>query len=150
MRVGDRHGRRGRRNLWLRLTLAALPILALAQPAPAVAGPLCSASAAWCGSIQHYTPDGGLDSALYISCKWTSTGPDWSYKYFVHEGESSRKYCEDADGVYVGQNEEIWCKVFKGVNGDYGYYWEKQWDATGWHKFNDFWDDGLGCTKRVD
>ena len=112
-----------------------------------------------CGSIYHYTPDDGLDSAIKIRCDYG----DPATNHLLYEGEASQKYCKDTDRVYVGAGEEIWCNYGKYTAGG---YWTSNWqkakpspdannpgeymDATGWYKINDLWSGGRGCTKRAD
>ena len=98
-----------------------------------------------CGTIYHYSPDGGLDSAIGIRCNYG----DPSSTHWLAEGTGSKKYCADTDQVYVGSGEEIWCKMSNNAAwGDLN--WKLMFDATGWHKIDDTFNDGYGCTKRAD
>lgn len=143
------HGRTRRHHLGLRVVLAAIfAIATLAVPAPANAGPLCE-YLAYCGSIKHYSPDDGYDAGIIISCKWGNGLPVGGYTHTVLEGQSSKAYCGDMDAVYVRPDEEIWCKLTDiPAWGDLN--WHKEFDAVGWHKTIDTWEDGYGCTVRRD
>lgn len=99
-----------------------------------------------CGRIDHYSPDDGYDPAILIRCDYG----DPNTNHYLEEGESSTQYCRDTDQVYVRTGEEIWCKMpidpWLGATTE----WRKMFDATGWHKIDDAWSDGYGCTLRVD
>lgn len=96
---------------------------------PASAG-TCSLGGTLCGTIRHYAPDTGHDAPITIRCHYGVA----SSKRYVHEGESSKKYCKDTDQVYVHTNEEIWCLT---TTPEQTVYWFKKFDATGWHKITD-------------
>lgn len=99
-----------------------------------------------CGEIYHYSPDDGYDPAIIVRCDY---GVPASQRW-IQEGEHSTYYCNDVDEIYVRDGEELWCKMpidpWMGAT----YEWQKRFDATGFHKITDTWDDGFGCTLRVD
>lgn len=109
-------------------------MLVILTPAPANAG--------WGGFIKHYSPDRGYDAAIIVRCDYGN--PD--SKRYVKEGERSSKYCPDVDQIYVRYNEEIVCKYVYPTHT----VWEKKFDARGWHKINNFWNDGVGCVVTRD
>lgn len=94
-----------------------------------------------CGTIYH-AKDAGYDTPIGVRC----TYGDPASTRWVKEKESSKKYCKDADQVYVAKGEEIWCHY---DIADVG-VWRKKFDKTGWHKIDNLWDDGNGCVKRRD
>lgn len=124
---------------------AGATLVPVAAPAPEAVAGECTAYVI-CGTIKHYSPDDGYNPAIIIRC----TYGDDSTKNYVAEGESSKKYCQDNDQVYVRAGEEIWCKYLVSDGMPHAYKWVKKFDAAGWHKTNDLWDDGLGCTLRKD
>ena len=93
-----------------------------------------------CGQIRHFSPDDGYDDPFPIRCKYG----DPSTNHELAEGQNSTRYCKDTDQVYVRANTEIWClpTTYPG--------WVKRFDKRGWHKIDDIWDDGYGCTVRRD
>lgn len=125
-----------------------LLLLLLSGPgaAPASAG---TCTATLCGSIRHYSPDDGYDDPILIRCDYGVPATN----HLLYEGETSTKYCKDTDQVYTRTNEEIWCKYptpQAHIPGFDDWVWIKKFDAQGWHKINDIWDDGQGCTLRRD
>ena len=127
----------------LSLITALLTVLGLAATSsPALAG---SCTGPVCGTIRHIT-DAGYDRAIKIRCNFGD--PDSFAK--VREGESSTKYCVDTDQVGVRDNEEIWCKYTTyGPSGTH-VSWQKKFDAKGWHKISDNFNDGDGCVVQRD
>lgn len=133
-----------------RLFIAFVMLLTLLVATPTIATPAYAGECTIlgvCGTIKHYTPDGGLDPAIIIRCDLG----DPTTKHNLWEGETSTKYCKDTDEVWNRVGEEIWCKyptTTSYLTGDYT--WIKRFDDAGWHKINDIWDDGWGCTIRED
>ena len=109
-------------------------------PTPAQAG---ECTFGFCGQVRHYAPDDGYDPTLLIRCNYG----DPASRREVPEGRSSTSYCKDTDQIGVRNNEEVWCKY---VSSSGSYDWIKRFDAAGWHKINDIWSGGLGCTLRTD
>lgn len=102
-----------------------------------------------CGSVYHYTPDAGIDEPIRIDCNYGgAVNP--ADVHLVKEGESSKKYCYDADAIFVGTSRELWCKRLVGSPSDSVWVWQKEFDAYGWHKIDNWWSDGQGCTIRAD
>lgn len=122
---------------FLATLLAAVWVAVPAQPAAAG-----NCTGDFCGYIFHYTPDDDYDPAIRIRCNYG----DPATNHLLYEGEGSSKYCKDTDQVGVRDGEEIWCKYY--IMGLVS--WQKKFDATGWHKIDDVWDDGAGCTLRKD
>lgn len=119
-------------------TFTFLGVVASPASAGTCTGPVC-------GTIRHIT-DAGYDRAIKIRCDFGD--PDTFHK--VAEGESSTKYCKDTDQVGVRKDEEIWCKYTTyGPSGTH-VTWKKKFDAQGWHKIYDNFNDGDGCVVQRD
>lgn len=130
----------------LATALTAVLASVLFAPAPAAQAGGCTGGVV-CGVIKHYTPDAYYDPAILIRCDFGKSSTNKS----LYEGESSKKYCADTDEVYVRSGEEIWCKYYSTTVGQGTLYsWVKKFDATGWHKISNAFNDGAGCTLRKD
>lgn len=113
-------------------------IMAITPTSPAQAltciGGVCEG-----GNVTHYSPDDGYDPPIIIRCDYQSGGVG----HLVFEGERSQKYCgTDTDEIYVRSGEELWC--WRNTQGG----WYLHFDATGWHKIDDFWT--RQCVLQVD
>jgi hypothetical protein len=125
--------------------LAAMFGLTIVNPSLASAGEctILPGGGAACGQLRHYSPDDGYDAPILIRCNFG----DPSTNHELYEGQNSSSYCRDTDQIGVRANEEIWCKriITTGVQ-----QWQLVADAQGWHKINDLFDDGVGCSLRRD
>lgn len=123
--------------------VAVMMCLLFSVPAAPASARECTIPYVLCGQVKHYAPDTGYDAPILVRCQFGNPASKW----WVTEGRSSSSYCPDVDQIGVRKNEEIWCKQpLDGV----GSYWRKRFDAPGWHKINDLFDDGYGCTVRRD
>lgn len=122
--------------------------LAFALPVPAANAGECSLNGTLCGQIKHYSPDDGYDAAIIIRCDWSDDTSLAGARYLA-EGQNSTSYCKDTDQVYVRTDEEIWCKKITSISAGL-YVWVKTFDSHGWHKIDNTFGDGLGCTVRRD
>ena len=116
-------------------------VLAFASPVPAATAGECSYGL--CGIVKHYSPDNGYDAAIIIRCDWSSS-TTLSGAHYLTEGQSSKTYCVDTDQIYLRTGDELWC-----ITGDrFGTYFEKVFDATGWHQIHDTFD--RSCVLQKD
>lgn len=96
------------------------------------------------GSVKHYSPDDGYDPPLIVTCDGSE-----DFGIGIAEGHSSKEVCGDTSGIIVRPGEEVWCKILYQGDGSV-YLWQKKFDATGWHGIGNYWEDGAGCTLRLD
>lgn len=104
--------------------LLAVAFIGLA-PQPAHAGKLCE----WFKICGHIELDDASKYLVIVTCDWNKKGDD---RDVVYPGESDN--CHDMDGVFIGENRELWCKP--GASQPY----KKSFDSYGWHKTRDYWD----------
>jgi hypothetical protein len=116
------------------LVALVLGVVIMASPSQAVT---CIGSVCYGGSITVSSNPPGAGRGVIITCHWSNPN---AYDHVVTPGTSSRRFCFDADGAYVAPGREIVCYD------QIGPY--VQWDATGWHKFTDLFNQL--CYDRAD
>lgn len=130
------------------LLFLAMIIVALFYVQPADATGRTSASTATAAKAKAITggfrhgADSGYDPTIRIRCNFGVNTP--ANTHHVKEGEHSDRYCNDTDQVYVRAGEEIWKVAY---TTSYGNVYEKEFDATGWHKINDLYSEVLTVRK---